>query len=136
MEEILDNFENGSSQRKRHGCVSAWLIFMIIGNALTALSYFFMSEIIATSLPVQIPKPMLYLMGAIAILNVVFSVMLFQWKKLGFYGFVVTSLLAFAMNTYIGISPTQSLFGLLGLGLLYAILQIKENKISAWNHLE
>jgi hypothetical protein len=74
----------------------------------------------------------LALMGA---LNIVFVVALFQWKKWGFFGFVVVSVTALAVNLQSGVSPLQSGFGLLGITVLYAVLQIGGPK-SGWAQLE
>lgn len=138
MENILDDLqeENKFGQQERHGCVTAWLILMIVANIISAISYFFLGDAIVALLPSQPPLIMLLAIGFLAIINVVFAVMLFQWKKIGFYGFVVTSILAFGLNIFMGIGISQSLPGLLGFVLLYAIFQIK-NKAgkSAWENL-
>jgi hypothetical protein len=35
-----------------------------------------------------------------------------------------------------GMDIGSSLFGLVGIGILYAILQIKKNNVSAWEQME
>ena len=139
MSEILDHFgnENSNAPKNRHGCVTAWLILMILGNFLSAVSYFFMGDTIASALPSQPSITLMWGIGLMALVNIVFTIMLFQWKKIGFYGFIGTSALAFILNIMIGIGVLQSIAGLLGVVVLYGILQIKgERKISAWDHLE
>jgi hypothetical protein len=69
-------------------------------------------------------------------MNVVFSVMLFLWKKWGFWGFIITSIGAFAINLSIGLGVGQSIAGLVGIAVLYGVLQIKKDNISAWANLE
>ena len=59
-----------------------------------------------------------------------------QPKKIGFWGFVITSLVAVAVNLNIGLGIAQSLIGLIGILILYAVLQIKADNVSAWNNLE
>jgi hypothetical protein len=122
--------------KQRHGCVTAWFILMIIGNSLSALTYLFAREFIAQNLPVEIPTTMMIALAILGIGNVVFSIMLINWKKTGFWGFVVSSLLIFIINLIIGLGIVQSLLGLISIGILYAVLQFKKADVSAWDNLD
>jgi len=128
--------ENPKVSKQRHGCVTAWLILMIVANSLTAGLYLFAKEMVTKSLPGDVSTPLIILLGICAIGNVIFSVMLFQWKKLGFWGFVVTGVGAIIINLIIGFSIGQSLFGLAGIAILYGVLQIKQGNFTAWENLE
>ena len=138
----MENLENkemehaSEIEKSRHGCVTAWLILMIIANSLTSLIYFLIPENMAKLLPGEIPKFFLILLGFIGLSNVAFSIALFRWKLWGFYGFIVSSLAAFVINVYIGLGTGQAIFGLAGIATLYGILQIKKDNISAWNYME
>jgi len=109
---------------------------MIILNALSAIFYLFAGDLISRNLPQGLPKPILILLAVLGIANVIFAVLLFKWKKLGFWGFVVTSIGALIINLSMGLGVIQSLFGLLGIAILYAVLQIKKEEVSAWVNLE
>jgi hypothetical protein len=122
--------------KQRHGCVTAWLIFMIIANSLTAIAYLFMGETISQNLPNPIPQPMMIALAIIGIANLVFSIMLFQWKKWAFWAFALTSLLTLGINLSIGTGIGASLLGLSGAAILYGILQIKKDGITTWESLE
>jgi len=128
--------ENQNVTKQRHGCVTAWLVLMIIANSLTAITYLFASEMITKNLSIDVSNSMIILLGILGIANVVFSIMLFQWKKLGFWGFIITSLGALIINLSIGLGIVQSLFGLVGIAILYGVLQIKKDNIPAWENLE
>ena len=128
--------ENLNVPKQRHGCVTAWLILMIIANSLSAGLYLFAKEMVTKSLPGDVSTPMIILLGILAIGNIIFSVMLFQWKKLGFWGFVVTGVGAIIINLIIGLGIGQSLFGLASIAILYGILQIKQGNVTAWENLE
>jgi hypothetical protein len=128
--------ENQNVTKQRHGCVTAWLVLMIIANSLTAIIYLFASEMITKNLSMDISNSMIMLLGILGIANVVFSIMLFQWKKLGFWGFIITSIGALIVNLSIGLGIVQSLFGLAGIAILYGVLQIKKDNIPAWENLE
>jgi hypothetical protein len=128
--------ENPNVSKQRHGCVTAWLILMIVANSLSAGLYLFAREMLTKSLPGEVSTPMIILLGILAIGNIIFSVMLFQWKKLGFWGFVVTTAGALIINMSIGLSVGQSLFGLAGIAILYGVLQIKQGNVTAWENLK
>ena len=135
MTEILDDVQAG--EKKRHGCVTAWLIFMIIANAGTALVYLFARELIMDNLPGVSDSPIfMILLSVLGIANVIFAMMLLKWKKIGFFGFIGSSIGAIIVNVSMGLDIVQSVSGLFGIALLYAILQIKENGVSAWDNME
>ncbi len=123
-------------QKQRHGCVTAWIILMIIFNSLLSVLCIFGVEFVSKNLPNDVSDNMLAILAMLGFLNVVFAILLLLWKKIGFWGFVVTSLAALIINLNIGLSITQSLLGLVGIILLYAVLQIKVDNVSAWQNLE
>jgi hypothetical protein len=128
--------ENPNPVKQRHGCVTAWLVLIIVLNSVVAFLYLLRGSWIAEHLPGGISTGMITLLGLLCILNIVFAVMLFQWKKWGFWGVIVTDVIAFIINLSIGLSIVQSALGLLGIGVLYAILQIKQGSKSAWENME
>ncbi len=120
--------------KQRHGCLTAWLVLMIVANSATALVYLLGSAAIRQSLP-NTPTWVFPVLATLGIFNVVCSVALLQWRKWGFFGFIVSALAAFGVNLTIGLSVVQACFGLLGVAILYAVLQIgNENK--GWPQLE
>lgn len=123
-------------EKKRHGCVTAWLILLIVANSLTALTYLVANDMIQQNLPTPISDTMLYLLAVIGVCNVVFAVYLFKWKKWAFWGFIGSSVAATAINLSSGLPVGQSLMGLIGIAILYGILQIKQDGKSAWENLE
>jgi membrane protein YdbS with pleckstrin-like domain len=139
MEEQISDFnsdEQISENKSRHGCVTAWLIFMIIANSFMALIYFFFSELVIQNSPVAISTTMILLLGFIGLLNAVFAVFLLKWKKWAFWGFAGTAVLTLVINLTIGLGVGSALAGLIGIAILYGILQIKSNDVSAWKNLE
>ena len=132
--EIPEDDQPIQSNPERHGCVTTWLIIMLILNSFVALFYSISVNKLAQSLNTsKIAIMGLVLLGA---LNIIFAIMLLTWRKIGFYGFVITTIAAFSLNIYIGISPARATLGLLGFAVLYGILQIKQNGISAWSYLK
>jgi hypothetical protein len=107
---------------------------MIIANSLTALIYVIASGRIKSSFP-NAPAWTMPILAVASIANIVFAVALFQWKKWGFFGFVATAALALAINLKLGINIGQILLGLLGVAILYGVLQIGKEK-KGWTQLE
>jgi hypothetical protein len=128
--------ENPVVSKQRHGCVTAWLIMMIIFNSLTAALYLFANEMFVENLPNNPPASMFYLLGVIGFANVFFAIQMMQWKKYAFWGFAITAFGTFSINLSIGLNILQALGGLVGIVILYAVFQIKRDNISAWENLE
>ena len=119
---MASSSKNVNTSKQRHVFVSAWLIFLIIGSSLSVIiSLLLIGHIV---------------IGLLSAANVVFLVMLYQWKKIGFWGFVGTSIVTFIILLSTGSGIGQFLFGLVSIAILYGVLQIKRNNVTAWENLE
>lgn len=122
-----------TADKKRHGCLTTWLILMLIGNSGTALLYLFGSEALRQTIP-NAPAWVFSLLIVMSLCNLACTIALFNWKKWGFWGFCATSVIALAINLSIGLGVASSLSGLLGVILLYGVLQIGKEK-KGWSQL-
>ena len=120
--------------KQRHVLLTAWLVFMIIANCATAVITPMSVGSIQRALP-TFPAWMVWPITLSAVLNVAFAIALFNWKKWGFFGFLITSAAAFAQNVYVGVGIPQLVLGLMGVAILYGVLQIGGQK-SGWSQLE
>jgi hypothetical protein len=137
MENPIETTDEAANEgKKRHGCVTAWLVIMIIGNSLAALIYLFAGDFLNKSLPKPISTTTLILLTIIGVANVAFAILLLRWNKSGFWGFVMSAIAALTVNLSVGLGIGQCILGLAGIGVLYAILQIKQDGISAWDNME
>jgi hypothetical protein len=119
--------------KKRHGCLTAWLVLMIVANSASALWYVLRSETIRRSLP-NAPAWALPVLIIFALLNLVCAVALLQWKKWGFWGFCASGVASLVVNLWLGLG-TGVAGAVVGVLLLYGVLHIgKENK--GWPQLE
>ena len=123
--------------KSRHGCLTAWLVLMIVTNSGIALVYLLVcllgTEAIRQSL--NVPGWAFPVLIVCSLFNLVCAVALFRWKKWGFWGFCGSSAVALVVNLSVGIPIGSVLQGLVGVILLYGLLQIgKENK--GWHQLE
>lgn len=120
--------------KQRHGCLTAWLILMIITNSVMALMYLFGSGMIRQRFP-DAPSWAFPVLAVLGIINLICAIALFSWRKWGFIGFAATSVAAIIVNLAVGLNIIQALMGLLGIAVLYGVLHIgKENK--GWPQLE
>ncbi len=123
-----------SEQKKRHGCLTAWLILMLVANAGCAVMYLLGGEAIKAAYP-DAPGWTFPVLIVFSLFNLVCAIALFKWKKWGFWGFCFSSAIALAVNLSIGLGIAQSLGGLVGVAIFYGVLQIgKENK--GWPQLD
>jgi len=120
--------------KKRHGCLTAWLILMIVANALTAILIPLSAAAVQQTNP-NFPVWVLWVTASLAVLNILFAAALLAWKKWGFYGFAVNSGIAFGLNLYAGLPLQQAFVGLGGILLLFLVLQIGGDR-KGWTQLE
>jgi hypothetical protein len=120
--------------KQRLGCLTAWLVLMILANAFALVSVPLRVGLIEQLIP-NFPAWVVWPIFLLAILNIGFAIALLQWKKWGFFGVLCTSLTAFALNIYLGIGIPHAVAGLVGIVILYGLLQIGREK-SGWSQLE
>lgn len=117
------------SERARGGCLTAFLIAVMIINPLVAIMYLAMGSTITKNLP-DAPGWAMPVLGIFCIVNFVSALALWRWKKWGFYGFVVSSIVALVVNIVIGLPAHQVIAGPVGVIILYALLR------KVWDQLE
>ena len=120
--------------KQRDGCLTAWLILMLIANSATTLFFVLFRERIKSHSP-NAPAWAAPTATVASAANVVFAVALFRWKKWGFWGLLGTGILALGINLIIGTSVGETILGLLGIVILYGLLQAGEEK-RGWTQLE
>lgn len=122
------------AQKHRHGCLTAYLVVMIVANSAFALVYLFGSEAVRRNTP-SMPQWVFPVLIVVGIFNLICAIALFRWKKWGFWGFAASAVVAFFVNLSIGIGPGFALFGLLGVAILFGVLHIG-NEDKGWPQLD
>jgi hypothetical protein len=127
-------------QRNRNGFVMAWLIWGIIANAGFSSLYLFDTDGALMNLDYLMPtdsqRIMIIMLGILSLLNIVFYALLINWKKSGFEGLVIISIASLVINLSIGYDLIWSCFGIIGIVILYSLLQVKKNGVSSWQHMK
>ena len=121
--------------KQRHGCLAAWLGLMLIMNTIVVIVYLVGgADLIEQNYP-NAPEWVLPALTVGGVLNIVFVIALFCWKRWGFWGLVLTYTVGPAVNLAAGLTLPQDLGSLVGLLILFVVLQIgKGNK--GWPQLE
>ncbi|MCI2425802.1 hypothetical protein LM599_07445 [Candidatus Acetothermia bacterium] len=126
-------------EKQRHGCLTIWLVLLIIGGVLsligTAVMYLVDPQLMRETFP-DAPGWTVYAMGLISLFSFVFAIVLFTWKKWAFWGYVVTSIASAIVSITMGTPAWQWLLGLTGVVILYGVLQIGGEEKKGWTQLE
>lgn len=127
-----DDAGAGARETGRHGCLTTYLVFVVIVNSAMTLMYLFGSEWLRRN-GAKTPDWAFWTLAIGGVVNVISAVGLLRWKRWGFWLFVASAVAGFAVNLSIGL--TQGIFGaVVGIAVLYAVLHIgKERK--AWPRL-
>ena len=126
--------EENQVSKQRHFFVSFWLKFLILSNSIVIVMYLFGSKEFLSYLKqtnAEIIESII-----VSFLSIILLIMILKWKKWAFWLYVIISLIK--AGRYYQKSDSILILSL-GIGmilLLYAILQIRKNDISAWKNLE
>jgi hypothetical protein len=135
---------------KRHGCLTTWLIFMLIADALLGLGnagWALISSLMNSNpeLSAKIseagaahPTEPIWVTacaGLAYILDIFFVVFIFRWKKWAFFGSVLMSLALFVLLIVGGSSIFGAAGSLLSPIILFGVLQIGGAN-SGWRRLK
>lgn len=122
------------NEKRRHGCLITYLILIILASSGTALLYLLASDLIRETQP-NMPDWAFPVLIANSVLNLLWTIALFRWKKWGFWGFVVSAVISISVNLSIDLSVLSALGGLVGVAVLFGVLQIGKEK-KGWSQLD
>jgi hypothetical protein len=118
----MNNLETASIKepeiQRRGFWLSAFLILVLIANALTAFSYATNPELVMSLLP-QANNLVTYLLALIAFINVILATAIWSWKKWGVIGFYIGVVVVFSVNLYLGLGFLASMPSLVGGVIIY-----------------
>jgi membrane-associated HD superfamily phosphohydrolase len=122
--------------KQRHGCLTAWLIYLIIANSLVSLGLLFSSESVTKNLSYITSENVYLTVVFIGIADTLFSFLLLRWIKIGFWGLLTTGILLCIVQLINSNSILNPIITIVCLLILYGLLQLKKNNVSGWNNLE
>ena len=124
------------TNKQRHGCLAAWLIYLIIAYSIGSLGLFFGSESIHKRLTYLTSENSLLIVASIELLNVAFSFFLFKWVKLGFWGLLLSNIILLIIQINGSDNLIYPIVTVIYLLILYGLLKLKKNGVSGWDNLE
>ena len=128
--------------KRRHGCLTAWLIFLIMVNSIGVLAIIVVMYAVSISdeevqqVVLEYPIWVFPAMFIICIFDLGCLVALFRWKVWGFWGFLFSGVVALPVNLAAGAGPAMALWSSFSGPIFLAfVLNIgKSNK--GWSQLE
>lgn len=128
-------YKEMEEEKKRHGCVAWWLALGLVGSGFAVLSYISKAFVKISTSEMAICCGACAILAATILLGVV---LLMEWKKNGFALMVAAALLFCAVSIFwLGVNwILQVACTLLGIAIWYAILQIRQDGVSAWSQME
>lgn len=123
-------------QKQRHGCLTTWIILMMIGNVFSSIAYLVLEPKILEEQGVIMTKEQMIILAFLGVVNLSFAIGLWFWKKWAFYGFAISGVLMFLTNLNLGTDIISASLGLIGIMILFSILQMKNGEKSGWDNLE
>ena len=128
------------NRSKRHGCLTTWLILMLLAEAISLIGEIGMKLIGGTSslnsLAKLPPEPSWYILGMtlLAGLDIFCVIFIFKWKKWAFYGSALVGVGVMVLTLAAQLSFVAAISGLFMPAILYAVLQIGGEN-SGWRRL-
>ena len=120
--------------KQRHGCVTFWLWLVLLVNLGSVLM-----QVVNLFDPEETVYPVwtVVLLVLLASCNVVASLLLMRWRKLGFYLFVASALAELVVGLLLlDYHPVESVTSLASIAIWWAVLQIRYDGRSAWSQME
>jgi len=128
------NTPNSPLQNERHGCLTTYLVFMVILNSAMCLVYLFGTAWLRRNSQ-NTPDWVFWTLSGCGLVNVSSAIAVLRWKRWGFWLLIASALAGVAVNFSIGLGPQGFLGGVFGIAILYGLLHIgKERK--AWPRLQ
>jgi hypothetical protein len=113
------------STPERGGCLTIWLVLMIIAFAFSAFNYLVNGAQVAAALPGAVPSWAFTVLGIAAVVGVVSAIGLWMWKKWGFYGYIAVAVVALIINAIIGLLVPGIVGAAIGIGILWFLVKDK-----------
>ncbi len=114
-----------SEQGNRGGCLTAWLVLMILGATFAAISNFFLSDTMSglSSGFERGDQWVLIAWGVLALIQLTAGVALMLWKKWGFWAVVGTAVGSLVIQIYLGFPIYLYIYTFVGPLILFLLMK-------------
>jgi hypothetical protein len=121
--------------KKRHGCFIGWLVITTILGILKILVMLFKTDTYIEKLPKSLPENFITVALILNIALIACVIALYQLKKWAFWGIVIFTTIGSIIALYVGYPILRICLSILWIVLLYVVMQLKKDKVSAWQDL-
>ncbi|MBL8608170.1 MAG: hypothetical protein JNL38_12670 [Myxococcales bacterium] len=115
-------FAYDGDNKKRGGCLTAFLVLMLIANPLTTLVYVAGADMVKRGMP-NAPDWAFPVLALLGVVNTASAIGIWLWRKWGVFGVCGTAVVALVINFMIGVPPMNAIFGLAGPGILVFLVR-------------
>ena len=122
-------------RKQRHGCLTAWLIYLTIAYTVSSLGLLFGSNNIYKRLPYLTSENVMLVVASLGIMNAAFAFFLLKWVKLGFWGLLSTNIVLLIIQIYGSDNLLYPIMTVIYLLILYGLLKLTKNDVSGWDNL-
>ena len=121
--------------KKRNGFVTFWMYYILLNGLSSILAYSIYRPEIEQIFKLKLSDEICYYLMGLGVLNAISAVLLLKWKKIGFHGLVISNIINMYVSGLMGSGVESTFFGLMQIGILYMVLQMKKNEKSTWEWL-
>jgi ribosomal protein L40E len=125
--------DHAPREKSRHGCLTTWLIFIIIVNAGFAILNLLKRDMLWEE--VAAPTWVVIFSVAMAVLTVVCAIALFRWQMWGFILFLFLAIVTCVVDVAVARNILAGIMAFIPVLVLYGVLHIGR-KINGWDQLE
>jgi len=141
VKSITVDYKN-SSERKRHGFTSFWLIFGMILNIIGCVFFLLLGIVVMVSPEVKqeltnisrLDILYVFLYVIIGFIYIISYILLLRWKKIGFWIYIGCTVFIILLNMQNGVRITLLPY-LINIAILWGVLHIRKNGYSTWYFL-
>ena len=123
------------TKRARHGLTTFWLIYMVINGIASIVSFSLLRKDIETFLKIPLSDEYCRYLIIIGAINAISALLLLYWKKIGFHGIIIASILNLYVNLQLTSEMSSAFLSLMQIAVLYLVLKLKKNNKTAWEQL-
>ena len=121
-------------QKKRHGCLTAYLVLILLVFVSVIVYYTADANILKTTL--RLPGWTIPAELVLSTLEIICVIALLMWKKWGFWGYCGLAAAVLIVNIISGANIYLSVTGLTGIAITYGMLNIGDKSDKGWPQLE
>jgi len=118
----------------KHRHILLTFLLMLIVSVNATVYYLHLSGDLNFAELNELPIWAFYYIANLPLLNIICAVALLLWKKWGFWGFVITTILEVLIYILLGLGIEKALPAIISLFVIYTFLNIGKDK-NAWSKL-